>query len=195
MQIDNPERGFSFKQAGPLDLRLNPTKGITAAERLMGISQKELEGMLVENSDEPHAATISQAIIDERSKGREIVTTDALRQIIEQALANTPTDDRRELTKKSCQRTFQALRIDVNQELEVLYTFLEKLPDVLSKGGRVAILTFHSGEDRLVKKAFKYMEELGIYSDIARKVIRPSSEECHMNSRARSAKLRWAIKS
>ena len=95
--------------------------------------------------------------------------------------------------KKSCQRTFQALRIDVNSEFEVLEEFLEKLPDVLAPGGRVAILTFHSGEDRMVKKIFKRMKKEGIYSDVAKDVIRPSVEECQRNPRAKSTKMRWAV--
>ena len=97
--------------------------------------------------------------------------------------------------KKSCQRTFQALRIDVNSEFEVLYAFLEKLPEVLAPNGRVAILTFHSGEDRLVKKAFKEHYREGLYSEISRDVIRPSADECARNSRAKSTKMRWAIRS
>ena len=96
--------------------------------------------------------------------------------------------------KKSCQRTFQALRIDVNSEFEVLYSFLEKLPAVLAPGGRVAVLTFHSGEDRLVKKSFKRLKKEGVYSEIADEVIRPSAEECLRNGRARSTKMRWAVK-
>ena len=96
--------------------------------------------------------------------------------------------------KKSCQRVFQALRIDVNSEFEVLYDFLEKLPDCLNPGARVAILTFHSGEDRLVKKFFKEMQKAGIYREVSRDVIRPGKEECFINPRAHSTKLRWAIK-
>ena len=102
--------------------------------------------------------------------------------------------ERKEAVKKSCQRTFQALRIDVNSEFEVLEEFLEKLPDILSPGGRAAILTFHSGEDRLVKKSFKRLKKQGVYSEIADEVIRPTAEECNMNSRARSTKMRWAVK-
>lgn len=96
--------------------------------------------------------------------------------------------------KKTCQRTFQALRIDINSEFEVLYDFLEKLPGALAPGGRAAILTFHSGEDRLVKKSFKELKQMGIYSDVSKDVIRPSAEECNRNPRARSTKMRWAIK-
>ena len=98
------------------------------------------------------------------------------------------------MIRKTCQRVFQALRIDVNREFEVLYEFMEKLPDALKPGGRVAILTFHSGEDKLVKKALKAGYKAGIYSDYAKDVIRPSAQECAQNGRARSTKMRWAIK-
>lgn len=194
MQIDNPDRGFSFKKEGPLDLRLNPEKGMTAAERLKTISQIELQGMLLENSDEPYAEEISKAIVTAIKKGITINTTTKLQEIIGNTLAFIPSSQQKEAIKKSCQRTFQALRIDVNSEFEVLDNFLEKLPDVLAKGGRVAILTFHSGEDRLVKKSFKRLQREGIYSEISTEVIRPSAEECNMNGRARSTKMRWAVK-
>ncbi|MEG2383857.1 MAG: 16S rRNA (cytosine(1402)-N(4))-methyltransferase RsmH [Oscillospiraceae bacterium] len=193
MQIDNPERGFSFKKEGPLDLRLNPNAGISAAERLKTISQDELIGMLIENADEPHAAEIAHSIICERKKC-DILTTTQLRQIIKYTLKFLPENERDLEVKKSCQRCFQALRIDVNSEFEVLFEFLEKLPAALAPGGRVAILSFHSGEDRLVKKSFKRLLQEGIYSEISPEPIRPSGEECRANSRARSAKLRWAIK-
>ncbi|MEG2198906.1 MAG: 16S rRNA (cytosine(1402)-N(4))-methyltransferase RsmH [Anaerovorax sp.] len=186
MQIDNPDRGFSYKTEGPLDLRLNPQKGKSAAERLRKITQAELQGMLTENADEPYAEVISKEIVSTIKKGTVISTTTKLRQIIEGALGFIPADRRQEAIKKSCQRTFQALRIDVNREFEVLYEFLEKLPHILAPGGRVAILTFHSGEDRLVKKSFKNLFREGVYMEIAKEVIRPSG--------ARSAKMRWAIK-
>lgn len=194
MQIDNPDRGFSYKTEGPLDLRLNPEKGITAAERLKTIGVEELQGMLIENSDEPYAEEIAKAIIAERKRGHGIETTKRLREVIEYALRFVPEAEQKETVKKSCQRTFQALRIDVNNEFEVLYAFLEKLPNVLAKGGRVAILTFHSGEDRLVKKSLKRFWNEGVYREISTEVIRPSVEECNRNSRARSTKMRWAIK-
>lgn len=194
MQIDNPERGFSFKTDGPLDLRLNPEKGMSAAELLRNVTQEELQGMLIENSDEPYAEEISKAIISEIKKGNDISTTTKLRGIIEDVLNFIPEKERKEAIKKSCQRTFQALRIDVNSEFEVLYDFLDKLPNVMAKGGRIAILTFHSGEDRLVKKSFKQLLREGVYSEISTEVIRPSAEECAMNGRARSTKMRWAIK-
>lgn len=194
MQIDNPERGFSFKTEGPLDLRLNPAKGISAADRLKSINKDELQGMLLENADEPYAAEISRAIVTAIKKGTDITTTSLLQQVIKNALKFLPEKDRDEAIKKSCQRCFQALRIDVNKEFEVLYEFLEKLPSALAEGGRVAILTFHSGEDRLVKKSFQRFYRDGIYKEIAPEAIRPSAAECGENSRARCAKLRWAIK-
>jgi len=194
MQIDNPERGFSFKFEGPLDLRLNPEKGVSAAERLKTISPDELEGMFIENADEPNAAAIAAAIIAERNNGIEIATTTQLQEIIKATLKYIPGSNSKEALKKTCQRCFQALRIDVNDEYEVLYEFLEKLPAVLAPGGRVAILSFHSGEDRLVKKSFQRCFREGIYREVAPGPLRPSAAECHANGRARSAKLRWAIK-
>ncbi|WP_017413370.1 16S rRNA (cytosine(1402)-N(4))-methyltransferase RsmH [Clostridium tunisiense] len=193
MQIDNPERGFTFKAEGPLDLRLNPNVGISAADLLKELNLFEIEDMLIENSDEPHAAVIARAILSSIKKGIDITTTTQLRNIIKDNLKYVPRIKEDDI-KKSCQRTFQALRINVNKEFEVLDEFLEKLPTVLAKGGRVAILTFHSGEDRRVKKSFQHFLREGIYSEIAKEPIRPSAEECNVNSRARSAKLRWAIK-
>ena len=193
MQIDNPERGFTFKQDGPLDLRLDPTAGVTAAERLRELDQDELEAMLVENSDEHYADRIAKAVMQVYKRGGTIETTKQLAAIIEGALSFLPPKERKETVKKSCQRTFQALRIDVNSEFEVLYSFLEKLPGVLKPGGKVAVLTFHSGEDRLVKKSFKQLHREGIYSEICEDVIRPSAQECFRNPRAKSTKMRWAI--
>lgn len=194
MQIDNPERGFTFKREGPLDLRLNSQQGYTAAERLHMLSQYELQQILTEYADEPYAKEISIAIAAARKKGVEITTTTLLHQVIENALQFIPAKQRKDAVRKSSQRTFQALRIDVNREFDVLFDFLEKLPHTLKKGGRAAVLTFHSGEDRLVKKSFQRLYREGVYSDVANNVIRPSPEECNRNSRARSAKLRWAVK-
>ena len=194
MQIDNPDRGFSYKVEGPLDLRLNPQNGISAAERICNISREELMGMLIENADEPYAEEIADAVVTKQKRGEKIVTTKDLQRVIEEALSFLPKGEQKEAVKKSCQRTFQALRIDVNQEYEVLYEFLEKLPGVLAPGGRVAILTFHSGEDRLVKKSFKRFLKEGEYAEVSKDVIRPSQEECVKNPRARSTKMRWAIK-
>ena len=193
MQIDNPERGFTYKAEGPLDLRLNPEKGESAAERLAHMDYEEIVGMLVENSDEPYAEEIAEEILKQKRKGGVKTTTD-LKEVVERALKFLPAKEQKDAVKKACARTFQALRIDVNSEFEVLYSFLEKLPDVMAPGGRVAILTFHSGEDRLVKKAFKDCQRAGLFSEVSKDVIRPSAEECVRNPRARSTKMRWAIR-
>jgi len=194
MQIDNPKRGFSFKMDGPLDLRLNQEKGISAAQRLETISRDELAGMFYENSDEPYSDEIARAITDYIRRGNHVDTTTKLRQIIEDTLSFLPEKDQKDTVKKTCQRVFQALRIDVNNEFEVLYEFMEKLPDALKPGGRAAILTFHSGEDKLVKKALKTGYKAGIYSEYSKDVVRPSAQECAQNPRARSTKMRWAVK-
>ena len=195
MQIDNPDRGFSYKIEGPLDLRLNPEKGVSAAERLKELTQEELEGMLVENSDEPYAAQIAAEVTRKLRRREPIETTTQLRETIERALSFLPENqEKKDMIKKTCQRTFQALRIDVNSEFEVLEAFLDKLPDALAPSGRVAVLTFHSGEDRMVKKAFKQWKKQGVFCEISDEVIRPSAKECRQNPRARSTKLRWAVK-
>ena len=193
MQIDNPERGFTYKADGPLDLRLNPTEGVSAADRLRELSESEIAGMLTENSDEPYAKEIATEVFNEFRKKKEINTTTDLYKAIEKALSFIPEKERKDAVKKSSQRTFQALRIDVNSEFEVLEEFLQKLPDVMKEGGRIAILTFHSGEDRLVKQYFKMYKRDGILSEIS-DVIRPSAAECARNGRARSTKLRWAVR-
>lgn len=195
MQIDNPERGFSYKIDGPLDLRLNPQEGVSAAERLTELSEEEFAWMMIENSDEPYAHEIAQTVMRELRSGKKVDTTTRLRELIEKALIKLPEKERKEAVKKSCQRTFQALRIDVNSEFEVLYAFLDALPDALAPGGRAAILTFHSGEDRLVKKSFKQLKKQGIYAEVCEDVIRPSVQECAMNPRAKSTKMRWAVRS
>ena len=194
MQIDNPERGFSYKQEGPLDLRLNPQNGEPASERLQKMNREEIEGMLTDNSDEPYAAEIARAIAGRNRKGQKIDTTTKLAELIGETLFFLPEKERKEAVKKSCARVFQALRIDVNSEFEVLEAFLTKLPSCMAPGGRIAILTFHSGEDRLVKRAFKEGKKAGIYSEVAEDVIRPSSEECAKNPRAKSTKMRWAVR-
>ena len=194
MQIDDPSRGFSFKHEGPLDLRLDPSHGIPASERLKKVTYEEFVNMLIENSDEPYADQIAHEVFHRRKHHIPIETTKDLYDVIETALSFLPKKDRKDMVKKSCQRTFQALRIDINNEFGVLTAFLQKLPEILKPGGRVAILTFHSGEDRLVKKSFKALQREGIYSEAARDVIRPSYDECKRNSRATSTKMRWAIK-
>ena len=194
MQIDNPDRGFSFKVDGPLDLRLNPQSGKPASALLKSISLQKLEELFVVNADEPHYEPIAKAIINAIAKGLPIETTKQLQNIINEALVFLPVNDRKEEVKKSCQRCFQALRIEVNDEFGALDKFLEKLPYALAPGGRVAILSFHSGEDRRVKKSFQTYFRGGFYSEIAPDPIRPTADECNTNPRARSAKLRWAIR-
>ena len=194
MQIDNPERGFSYKKEGPLDLRLNPKAGRPASEILKELSKEELENILVENSDEPYADILARNIYSFIRSGMEVETTGQLYKIIDKILNFIEDKNRKDIVNKTAARVFQALRIEVNQEFEVLYEFVEKLPHILKPGGRVAILTFHSGEDRIVKKAFKEMKNSGVYEDVCRNVIRPTKEECHRNSRAKSTKMRWAIK-
>lgn len=191
MQIDNPERGFSFKYDGPLDLRMNPQRGQPASAMLAGVAESELTGMLEENADEPRAAVIAGAICHARSQNP-ITSTKALARIIQMALHSTHKS--KEGIDAAIRRTFQALRIAVNDEFGALDTFLRLLPDCLKPGGRVAILTFHSGEDRRVKKAFQAGERGGIYARVAHEVMRPTPEEIRANSRASSAKIRWAIK-
>jgi len=194
MQIDNPERGFSFKMEGPLDLRLNPKSGKPAAALLKTISQQQLEELFMENADEPYSGLIAEAIVSGIEKGRMIATTTQLQEVIKDALEFLPAVNRKEEIKKSCQRCFQALRIKVNDEFGALDNFLYKLPFALAGGGRVAILSFHSGEDRRVKKSFQHLSREGVYSEVAPDPIRASAQECNSNPRARSAKLRWAIK-
>jgi 16S rRNA (cytosine1402-N4)-methyltransferase len=194
MQIDNPERGFSFKVDGPLDLRLNPSGGKSAAAFLKSSSREKLIEIFLENADEPNSELIATAITNYIANGNSITTTTQLKEIIQNALEPFISEPNKEEVKKSCQRCFQALRIAVNDEFGVLEKFLEKIPFALATGGRVAILSFHSGEDRRIKKSFQRLLNVGLYSDIAPDPIRPSPEECNANPRARSAKLRWAIK-
>jgi 16S rRNA (cytosine1402-N4)-methyltransferase len=187
MQIDNPARGFTWKADGPLDLRLNPQRGKSAADLLASLDETALAELLVENADEPHAAAIAREV-----HGQAIRTTRQLADCVRVALMEVHELDRESETKKSLQRTFQALRIAVNDEFTVLDQFLSLLPDCLKAGGRVAILTFHSGEDRRVKKAFQQGFRDGIYAEVAPDPIRASPEERRSNPRSTSAKLRWA---
>jgi 16S rRNA (cytosine1402-N4)-methyltransferase len=194
MQIDNPARGFTFRADGPLDLRLDPTAGQTASELLLTVTRQRLRDLLVDHSDEPHAQVLAAAL-----QGQYLETTvqlaDLVRATMEGALkASMPAEERLAETKKALQRTFQALRIEVNNEFGVLDQLLEQLPKCLKPGGRVAILSFHSGEDRRVKKSFQTGERNGTYSSVAPDPIRASMEERRANSRSTSAKLRWAIR-
>jgi 16S rRNA (cytosine1402-N4)-methyltransferase len=191
MQLDDPARGFSFKTSGPLDLRMNPQKGSPAAALLAKATEQQLILWLRENADEPHAIQIAQAMIQRRPI-KPIMTTNDLRQTIETSFRSEGrrTEPREILATTA--RVFQALRIAVNDEFTALETFLRFLPECLKPGGRVAILTFHSGEDRRVKKAFSEGRQTGVYRSISGEVIRPGFAEIESNSRASSAKLRWA---
>src|ERR1051325_9700367 len=189
MQLDNLARGFSFKLDGPLDLRMNPTKGRPASALLASLEAPTLAAILLENADEPRAEFIAQAILAEQ-KRRPIIATSQLTAVVRRALPRASPIER----DAGVRRVFQALRIAVNEEFSALETLLRVLPDCLNPGARVAILTFHSGEDRRVKKAFQDGLRNGVYSDVARDVIRPSAEEIRANPRASSAKLRWARK-
>jgi 16S rRNA (cytosine1402-N4)-methyltransferase len=192
MQLDNPQRGFTYKFAGPLDLRLNPSRGAPASELLKTLNLKALTQLLAGNADEPHAEAIARAI---KGSLTQIVTTVQLADVVRAALEKLPSKETDNSIKRSLQRTFMALRIGVNEELSVLDRFLDALPWCLKPGGRAAILSFHSGEDRRVKKAFAKGEESGIYSSVAPNCLRPSPEEQKNNSRSSCAKLRWAIRS
>ncbi|MDR3404129.1 MAG: 16S rRNA (cytosine(1402)-N(4))-methyltransferase RsmH [Chthoniobacter sp.] len=187
MQIDNPARGFTFKVEGPLDLRMNPERGQPASTLLASITAAKLEQLLVENADEPNAALLARAILEAQARNP-ITTTTALAAVIRAALAPLP----RVEPNDTIRRVFQTLRIAVNDEFGALDTFLRHLPQCLRAGGRVAILTFHSGEDRRVKHAFKAGLHEGTYAEVLRDVLRPGPEELRANPRSASAKLRWA---
>ena len=184
MQIDDPARGFSVKFEGPLDMRMNPQRGQPASALLAKMKPDDLAELLVANADEPYATTLAAALA-----GRHFATTTALARAIGAAL---PRQSKEEEFDLAFRRVFQALRIAVNDELSALDTFLRHLPACLNPGGRVAILTFHSGEDRRVKKAFAAGRREGLYAEIAEEVIRPSPGEIHSNPRSAPAKLRWA---
>lgn len=185
MQLDNPARGFGWKQDGPLDLRLNPRRGRSAADLLAALDEASLAQLLLENSDEPHAGAIARA-----AQGRAIRTTRDLAECVHAGLRSAGADEAD--LRKSLQRTFQALRIQVNDEFTVLEQFLALLPACLKPGARVAILTFHSGEDRRVKKAFQKGLLEGTYAEVAPGPMRAAAEERRANPRSTSAKLRWA---
>ena len=191
MQIDNPARGFTFKADGPLDLRFNPRRGKPASSLLAGLSEIDLAELLVTNSDEPFARQIAHTLCTVEEP---IIGTRQFADIIRGVLLAAGFDRSAPQTRGSLQRCFQALRIAVNDEGGVLDQFLADLPGALKPGGRVVILSFHSGEDRRVKKAFLGGLRAGVYADIAGSPERPSHEERRGNPRSSSTKLRWAIK-
>jgi 16S rRNA (cytosine1402-N4)-methyltransferase len=183
MQLDDPSRGFTYKQEGPLDLRLDPTRGRTAAEVLEAIPESELAEALRDLSDEPRAVAIAAALIEARPIRTTSELTRALRRV-------TRKDD-----EQTIRRAFQALRILVNDEFGSLDNLLRVLPACVKAGGRVVFLTFHSGEDRRVKRHFQEGQRSGVYAEICDEPLRPTAAERGANPRASSAKLRWAIRS
>jgi len=185
MQLDNPERGFSTKGDGPLDMRMNPSRGLSAAQWLEKVSPKTLASVLQENADEPHSQLLAPVLA-----GQSFAKTSDLADAIRTALGSVISEER----ELSVRRVFQAIRIEVNVEFSALDAFLRILPECLNPGGRVAILTFHSGEDRRVKKAFQESHRQGVYQEVARRVVRASPDERRNNPRSTSAKLRWAIR-
>ena len=191
MQLDNPARGFTFKADGPLDLRMNPHKGEPASALLARLDAGRLQTILETNSDEPHAAVLAPALVESQRR-KPILTTLHLADVIRAALWQAGKDMDREAVATVARRVFQALRIEVNDEFSALETFLRFLPQCLRPGGRVAVLTFHSGEDRRVKRAFETGVAAGIYEPESVELLRPSPEEVYANPRAASAKLRVA---
>ncbi len=193
MQIDDPARGFTFKADGPLDLRLNPARPPSAADWLARVTVADLATALTENADEPKADQLARELVARRTATpftRTRQFADAIRDIL-----NLPKPARGEEPDDTpVRRVFQAVRIAVNDEFGVLDLFLRNLPYALKPGGRVALLTFHSGEDRRVKAAFKVGLRAGLYSAISEEVIRAGVEELRANPRSSSAKLRWAVR-
>lgn len=190
MQIDTPERGFSFKVDAPLDLRMNPQEGKPAFSLLETMTLAELTEILVENADEPRARQIAAALLKHKPR-----TTSAAADVVSGVMKTFSPKVREKEGDAPIRRMFQALRIQVNNEFGSLEKFLEDLPHFLKPGGRAAILSFHSGEDRRVKKAFQAGERSGIYSEVAPEPLRPSAQEQGRNPRSKSAKWRWAVRS
>ena len=189
MQFDNPDRGFSYKGVGPLDMRMNPRRGEPASQLLTRVSEEALAQLLADNADEPQSHVIARLL-----KAQPLETTHAAERLLRAGLTSALAGVAKTDVKMSIRRTFQALRIAVNDEFSALDALLRSLPQCLAPGGRVAVLTFHSGEDRRVKKAFQAGRRAGVYSDVATEVIRSSKAETFANRRASSAKLRWAVR-
>lgn len=196
MQVDDAERGFSFMRDGPLDMRMDRSRGRTAAELLNTLTAEELAAAFRDLGDEPEAEKIAAAIVEQRAAAPLQRTTE-LRELIERAAPVTPLlgpghGPIRKQKMLPTTRVFQALRILVNRELANLTQLLRVLPAILKPGGVAGIISFHSGEDRLVKTTFRDGVRSGIYSAASDDAIRPSEQEKLDNPRARSAKLRWA---
>jgi 16S rRNA (cytosine1402-N4)-methyltransferase len=189
-QIDDPARGFSYRRPGPLDMRMDPTRGQPASALIARLPERELAEALLELGDETDAPQIARLIV-ERREISPITTTGELMAIVCEA---------REFTLKRAAgaklhpaaRTFQALRILVNRELANLDRLLAVIPECLTPGGTAAIISFHSGEDRRVKSTFRDGRDSGIFESISPDPIIASLAEQKLNPRSRSAKLRWA---
>jgi 16S rRNA (cytosine1402-N4)-methyltransferase len=189
-QIDDPARGFSYRRPGPLDMRMDPSRGKPASELVNRMKEAELAAAFLELGDETDAPQIAELIV-RRRKVRPITTTQELMAIV--CEARDFTIERGAGAKlHPAARTFQALRILVNREMANLERLLNVLPDVLKPGGTAAIISFHSGEDRRVKDAFRDAHRGGIYSEVSHSPIVADEAEQKANPRARSAKLRWA---
>jgi len=191
-QLDDASRGFSFSRSGPLDMRMNPARGLSASQLLSKLNNAELTRLLTENSDEPRATELSEAILTAHAR-KPLTTTHDLADVIRDAFSRIRLIST-ETAEGAVRRVFQALRIAVNDEFGALDMFLRNLPFCLKPGGRVAILTFHSGEDRRVKIAFKNGLRDGLFASISEEVTRASMDEQRSNPRSASAKLRVAVR-
>ena len=185
MQLDDAGRGFSFMRSGPLDMRMDRTARTTAADLLRRLSLEDLERILREYGEERHARRIARAIVDGRGRLPLVTTTDLA------MLVQRVSPSRRERIHPAT-RTFQALRIAVNDELGCLERFLAGFPKLLVPGGVIVVIAFHSLEDRLVKTAFRRLAAEGRLELLTRKPATATDDEVERNRRARSAKLRAA---
>jgi 16S rRNA (cytosine1402-N4)-methyltransferase len=196
MQVDDPARGFSYKQDGPLDMRMDDRLKRTAADLLATMPEADLAAALKELADEPDAARIAARLVEARARQPIARTLDLVRFVFEAKGLSRRTWREQAADGESrlhpAALTFQALRILLNDELAALRHLLRIAPQVLRPSGRIGIVTFHSGEDRLVKTAFRDGLATGAYASAADEVIRPSSKEIHDNPRSASAKFRWA---
>jgi 16S rRNA (cytosine1402-N4)-methyltransferase len=197
MQIDNPQRGMSYKHEGPLDMRMNSRLKRTGADLLNSLSEAELSQALWELSDEPDHELIAKMIAGQRSVQPITETTQLVRLIFNAKGLTQKTWQQKNRTAKfgslhPAARTFQALRILVNDEMGVLKELLKIAPYCLRPGGRIGIISFHSGEDRLVKQSFREGVRTGVYASASKDAIVPRTKEIMSNPRSASAKFRWA---
>lgn len=191
-QIDDPARGFSHRRPGPLDMRMDSTRGEPASVLINRIREAELVEALRDYGDEEDAAAIARLVVERRAQ-EPITTTERLMEIVCEARDFTVLRASRAKLHPAA-RTFQALRILVNREIANLERLLTLLPGVLKPGGIAAIITFHSGEDRRVKHSFRDLQRAGVYARDGRDPIVADEQEIRANPRSRSAKLRWAVK-